>query len=227
MAGMTFLELCQRLRSEAGIAGSGPSSTINQQNELGRLVNWVQDAYVDIQEKHDQWGFLRSEFTLPLTSGTSHYSSTLVGAVSAWKAPSHHDGFRCYLGTTDDEQWLNFIPYDDFKGLRLRGANRTVTGRPQDYSVSPTLELIVWPTPDDSYLIDGEYFKQASRFVNDADSPVFDDYHMAIVWNALMKYASYSAEPSLYAHAQKEYGRLINKLELKYLPTISLGGAMA
>jgi hypothetical protein len=227
MSAMTFLEICQRLRSEAGIAGTGPNTTANQIGELGRIVNWVQDAYVDIQEKHDQWGFLRQDFTLPLTIGVAFYPATSIPGLSIWLKSNPYDSLRCYLATTDDEQWLTYRSYEEFRGLRLRGANRSVSGRPQDFTISPNNDLMVWPIPDQAYSIDGEYVKSASKFTIDSDVPVFADFHMVIVWSALMKYASYAAEPSLYAQAQKEYGRLINKLELKYLPTISLGEAMA
>jgi hypothetical protein len=224
---MTFLQICQRLRSEAGIAGTGPTSTANQLGELGRIVDWVQDAYVDIQEKHDQWGFMRAGFTLPIVIGTALYPATSIPGLMAWLKPKDCDGLRCYLGSTADEQWLRYRPYDEFRGLRLMAAMRDATGRPTEYTVTPNNGLLLWPIPDNTYTIDGEYVQAAVKFVNDADIPVFADFHMVILWCALMKYAAYSAEPSLYAHAQKEYGRLVNKLELKYLPSITLGGAWA
>ena len=41
----TFLELCKRLRAEAGLSGSGPSTVINQTGHYGNVVRWVQQAY--------------------------------------------------------------------------------------------------------------------------------------------------------------------------------------
>ena len=104
-----FLQLCQALVQEAGMSGSGPLTTVNQTGELGRVVNWVQRAYADILEKHDDWNFLRFTFNLPLTIGQSVYSPyinssnpsyavaygmpTNIADVANWRQES----MRCYL----------------------------------------------------------------------------------------------------------------------------------
>ncbi len=42
---MNFLSLCQRLRSEARIPGTGPSSVTGQTGELAKIVEWITTAY--------------------------------------------------------------------------------------------------------------------------------------------------------------------------------------
>ena len=49
---MNFLSLCQRLRSEARIPGTGPSSVTGQTGELAKIVEWITTAYEDIQANH-------------------------------------------------------------------------------------------------------------------------------------------------------------------------------
>lgn len=224
---MDFLACCQRLRSEAGIAGSGPSTVINQTGELGRIVGWVRDAYQDILDKNPNWWFLQSEFSFDCTIGQAKYPKSTVAGLANWKMPTDSDGFRCSLTTLDDEQWLIYQDWDTFRGSRLRGSNRTATGRPIDYTITPDKQLQLWPLPDDVYTIDGECYITGTPFSNDTDVPVFDRFHMAIVYNALMRYAAYSAEPALFAYAQNQYGRLINKLELDQREAITLGEALA
>jgi hypothetical protein len=220
---VNFLALCKRLRSEAGIAGTGPASVSGQTGELGRLVDWIADAYEDIQDKHADWSFLRNDFSFNCVSGTGVYPASTVTDLANWK----RDSLRVYLTTTDDEQWLEYRSWENFRDIRLMGSSRTQTGRPIEFSIKPDKSLIVWPIPDDTYTINGEFYKVAQVMADDTDEPVFERHHMAIVWNALMRYAAYVENPPLYAHAQKEYGRLIGKLEQDRRPCITVGRALA
>ncbi len=112
---LNFLQLAQKLRQEAGISGSGPTTTVGQTGELGRVCDWILQSYNDIQERHDDWGFMRNTFSLPLTIGqsvypyninnsnpsnTTSYPLSNLADVRDWKV----DSFRCYLYGT-----LNFI----------------------------------------------------------------------------------------------------------------------
>ena len=126
---LNFLQLCQKLRQEAGISGSGPLTTVNQTGELYRVVDWVQQSYNDIQEKHDDWNFLRFTFNLPLTIGQSVYSSyinssnpsyavayglpTNLADVANWRKES----MRCYL--------YGLLTYSSNSGIV---AGMTITG---------------------------------------------------------------------------------------------------
>jgi hypothetical protein len=238
---LNYLQLCQKLRQEAGISGSGPTSTLNQSGELARVCDWIQQSYIDIQEKHTDWNFLRRTFSLPLTIGKSVYPvninntssdttsyplSNLVD-IANWRT----DSMRCYLhgsltffsntsivagmtitgdisgatayvftitessfsvlnttgiftaetvsgsmtvsgitttgGATvsgpvltgyNDEQFITYMQWDDFRDFRLRNASRFATGRPINFSIDPDKNLVVWPIPSDVYTIDGEYW---------------------------------------------------------------------
>lgn len=220
---MNFLQLCQRVRQEAGIAGETPYTVVNQNGELGRIVSWVNQAYEDIQDKRDDWWFLRNTFTFNCVVGTSEYAKTIVANLANWKKNS----LRIYLSTTIDEVWLNYIEWDDFRDTRLMGANRTVTGRPIDFTIKPDRSIVFWPIPDQIYTITGEFYRVSASMSANADVPLFDHFHMAIVYNALMRYAAYSSDPAVYASSQKEYGRLMAKLESDYSSIITLGSPLA
>lgn len=224
---MTFLELCKELRSEAGIAGSGPSSTTAQTGELLRVVNWIKKAYRDIQDSRVNWDFLRLDFTLSLSLGTATYAKSLVSNLATWKH-DRKDGIRIYKTSSgvNDETWLQFEPWDTFRAVRLFGANRSNTGRPTHFSIKPDKSIIFWPTPDAAYTAVGEYYRTAAEFSADSDEPLFDRHQMVIVYDALMRYAAYVGEPSLYARAQVEYNTLMRKLERDYTPAIGVGGPL-
>jgi hypothetical protein len=217
------LQLTQRLRQEAGIPGSGPTTTVGQQGELGRLVSWIEQAYEDLQDTRPDWEFLRSDFSFNCVVGTSTYAPSTVTDLANWK----YDSLRVYMTDLDDEQWLIYKPWDLFRDTRLIGSTRTQTGRPIDFTIKPDKSLVLWPIPDDTYTIDGEFYKAAQTMDTDTDVPAFERHHMVIVWNALERYASYVGEPSLFAKAQKEYGRLLNKLTLDRTRNITVGCPLA
>lgn len=220
---MNYLALVKRLRSEAGIAGTGPTTVVGQVGELARLVDWIAEAYEDIQSKKDDWDFLRSDFSFNCTVSDPTYPQATVSGLANWKP----DTFRIYKTTVVDELFLTYRKWDDFRNLRLRGAARATPGRPIEFSITPAKEVYLWPVPDFAYTINGEYFKIEQVMTADADEPVFDRFHMAIVYNALMRYATYVESPVLYGKAEREYGRLITKLEKNWTPDIVLGGPLA
>lgn len=220
---MTFLQLCQRLRSEADIAGSGPISVTGQSGDYARIVNWISDAYQDIQDLRNDWWFLRDSFSFNCTIGTASYPKSTITNLANWKG----DSLRVYLSTIDDEQWLEYWDWGTFRDAHLRGSNTNVTGRPIDFAVDPDRNIVLWPVPDNTYTITGECFKMPYTMAADSDTPVFDRFHMAIVFSALMRYAASISDATLYAHGQREYKRLIDKLYREQSPVIRAGAALA
>jgi hypothetical protein len=220
---MTFLEICQSVRRESGISGNGPLSVANNIGELDRIVNWVKQAYQDIQDIKTDWQFLRGDFNFICTASLGNYPKSTVADLANWK----NDSLRVYLNTTDDEQYLEPVEWYLFRDTRLYGPSRTVTGRPIEFSIKPDKSIVVWPTPDTNYSIDGEYYKKAHVMVSDSDEPIFSRFHMAIVWNAVMRYASYVESPTLFAKAQMEYNRIINKIDNDESAPICVGNTLA
>ncbi len=218
---MNRLQLAQKLLLEAGIAGD-ISSTSGNVGELARVVNWIDLAYMDICDKRQDWNFLRNDFTFNCTPATSVYPKSTIQDLANWKK----DSLRCYLTNLYDEQWLKYVPWDIFRDTRLKGASRTITGRPIQFSIKPDKSLVLFPIPDAAYTIDGECFHQAYVMINDTDTPIFSRFQMAIVYNALMRAAAWLSDPAMYTYAQKEYGRLINKLDADNTPVIYAGNAL-
>jgi hypothetical protein len=208
---------------EAGIGGSGPASVLNQTGELQRIVEWVNSAYQDIQDLHSDWGFLRHEFKFDCGVGVSEYTPSDAAIFADWK----RDSFRIYQTTTNNEQWLRHNEWDWFRDLRLMGSSRDVVGRPINFTVKPDKSLVIWPIPDDTYTIIGEYYRKADQMTSDTSEPIFPRFHMVIVYGALMAYAAYVGESSLFAIAQQKYGKLLANLTREYLPMVTIGRALA
>ena len=62
---MNFLALCQRAAQECGVASGTAIQTalptvVGATGSLGRIVNWVNDAWTDVQMAKDDWDWMRS-----------------------------------------------------------------------------------------------------------------------------------------------------------------------
>lgn len=80
----TYLQLVQDLFREVGAAGVSPTTLVGAAGELSRLVNYVHDAELEIQNLWVDWKWLRK--TLTFYTGTNNQTgifTTQNGALSA------------------------------------------------------------------------------------------------------------------------------------------------
>lgn len=226
---MTFLELVQRFREEAGISGTGPTTVIGQAGQMKMCVNWILRAYQDIQNLHArQWNFLRQEFSFNTIYNTQNYTPAAVTLpeLSTWV----DDSFRFYLTSTgyQSEQWLYYTPWRAFREDYMFGAIRTQIGVPMYFTIKPDKSLSLWQIPDAIYTIVGEYYMRAQTMTANADEPIIpEEYQMIIVYRAMMMYAAKVAAPEIYANGKNEYDKLLSELETNELPEIEMAGALA
>lgn len=221
---MTFLQLCQRLRQEAGISGTGPSAVTGQTGEMKRVVDWINAAWMDIQIDHIRYDWMKGSFTLTLAGSDAEYaaSDASITDLREWDRES----LKVYETSTADETELTFVPYDEFRSAYMVGT--IPTGRPEVFTVKPDKTMRFWPTPSGTFTVTGEYHKAASEMAADADEPGMpDEFHMAIVYRALQKYARYESAPEIYDDAKEEYRRMRNALRINQTGEMTLGGALA
>lgn len=222
---MNFLSLCQRLRQEAGISGTGPASVLSQTGEMQRVVDWISTAYEDIQNLHETWKFLRTAFSFSTIIGTQDYTPTAVALTdfAAWVK----EDIRIY-SSVEDESPLTYYPWRIFREAYFFGTHRTTTGRPTVCTVRPNSALALWQLPDAVYTVNGEYYKTADILTVNASIPLLPTrFHMMIVWKGLMHYGAFAAADEKYAHGEKEYKKLLAMLELDQLEDVTYGEPLA
>ena len=225
---MNFLQLTQRLARECGVAGTGPSSVVGQSNEAARLVNYVADAWVEIQAMHDVWTFMQADWIAAMPASTSQITLADAGIAATfkrWKSDSLR-GYRTAVGT-DDDNWLVEWDWPVFRDTYRFGSQ--TPGRPSVFAMRPADEsLQLGPVMDDAYTVYGEYYKRPVRLAADADTPVVDDsLHMAIVYKAMMFYGLYEAASEVMARGERGLAALATGMERRYLPDITVGDAWA
>jgi len=221
---MTFLQLCQRLRQETGISGVGPSAVTGQVGELKKIVDWTLSAYEDIQNLHASWKFLQTSFTFPTIAATQNYTPEAVSLsdLATWKTSEETD--LTIYSSTSDEQYLLYVPWNNFKSVYMFGSNRIQTLRPTIATIKPDNSMSLWAIPNDVYTVTGEYYKKAQTMTLTTDEPLIpSQYHLIIVWRALMYYGAFVAADEKYSHGQNEYMRILKRLEFSQLPRIGWG----
>lgn len=225
---MNFLEICQRTRLEADITGSGPASVVGQSGELEKVVEWVLTAYDDIQNLYSTWRFLRTDFTFPTIVDTQNYTPDAVDLadLATWKAEKDDD--LTIYSAVADEQHLAIYPWNDFRSVYMFGTNRTQTERPTVATIKPDNSMSLWPIPNAIFTVTGEYYKKAQTLSANTDIPIIpSQFHMAIVWRAVMFYGADYAAIEKYDHGQNEYKAILRKMELNQLPKLSYGAPLA
>lgn len=224
---MTFLQLAKRLRQEARIAGTGPTSVTGQTGEMQRLCDWIANAWFDIQGLHQDWKFLRLSTSFATVNGQATYTPTEAGATAATFSRWIRDSFRVYTtGVQSSETPLSYMPYESWRNVYQFGAMRTSYSRPSRITIAPNNSLGLGSVPLSGYTVLGDYYSAPILLAADSDVPALPltHNHMIIVWKALMAYAASEEVATLYAWGKSNYDTLYDKLLADQGPVLSFGG---
>lgn len=242
---MNRLALAQKLASESGTVHSGagtlPSATTGQTNRLRKMVEWIDDAWQQIQIAHNSWLWMQGEFSGNLVSGTQRYASSAFNdfATSAaisrftnWiyrRDPAYDSGISLYDSSVgvSDERALQWVSWDDFYTAFTRGMQ--TNRKPRCFTVTPDKKLAFGDTPDgNNYVVRGRYRKSAQVLADDDDEPEMpEDYHLLIVEVALMLVERYDENAFRIPLIQLRRSQLFRALEREQLPQIEFGSALA
>ena len=208
---------------EAGVSGDGPVSTVSQTGEMAELVTWIQAAYQDIQNLRPNWRFMQGEFSFSMIAEIKVYTPISAGIddLAIWLT----DDIRVY-SDAGDEDAITYEPWADFRAVRDIGT--IPAGRPTHFSIKPDNSIVFWPTPDDAYTCRGEYIVTPDELDGNTDTPIIPaQYHMLIVWRALVQYGAALAADEKYNHASLEYRRLMRAMEATQLPDMAMWEPLA
>lgn len=231
----TFLGLVQRLSIEAGCpgsTGSGPSTTIGQVGEFGRLVNWINDAWLDIQAMHTDWGWLRTNASLVTVAGQASYPMAQIS--NALGVPGLTDFGKWDTSTgrnyvtasgTASEVYMDEISYDEWRDMYAYGALRQTQTRSIQFAIAPAdKSVVLGPYPAAGYTFTMDYFRAPSYMSLDTDVPLIPaQFRMAIVYRALQFYGTWEKDEGVIAQAKAECDRKLRQMNADYLPQMTTG----
>lgn len=222
---MNFLQLAQRLRQEAGVPGTGPTTVLSQTGELKRLVDWVATAWDEIQGEQTTWRWMRQSVTLNTVAGTNSYSLSAWGIASTF-AYWYQRTFTIYrqsLGRSDERD-LVWMDYDDWRRMYDFGAAASTQGQPTEFAIAPDDSIKLGFIPDAVYVVRADYHKAPTTLAADTDTPACPtQYHMAIVWKALMYYGEFESAPEAYGRGKNNYTTLMGQMRRTQLPRTLVG----
>lgn len=229
---MNYLQLVNRTRVECGVSGaSTPLLTAqNLTGESARIAAWVNASWVDVQTTKEDWQWLRTPVEFNTVTQQQTYTPAQAGIASTfsnWK----RDSFRCSsVGQNyKDEQLMNYMDWTTFRNLYQYSNMRTTYMRPVVVSIVPANKSLAFGAiPDQPYVITGEYYVKPTEMSADADTPIIpDQFHMIIVYRAMMHYAGFNAASEVYQRGELEFKRLMNRLNIDQLPTLVSGPPLA
>lgn len=230
---MNFLQIAQRLRRKCRVTGTGPLTVIGQNEEYARLVDMANEAWMSLQLIRPDWKWMRNSATFPTVAAQATYTLAQIESTGSGFSNFGNwdlDTFRCYTTSvgTNDEYPMDWITYDAWRDTYQLGATRSTTSRPTQFTITPALGVGLGVTPAAGYTISADYFKVATEMALDADIPALPtQFHMAIVYRAMMFYGVSEAKPEIYDEGQTEFDRMMARINLQQLPRIQLAGALA
>lgn len=212
---MNFLQLVQRTHTECGISGRPPGSVAGQSGLNLRLVQWVADAWEDLQREHEEWAFRWGRQPITFQAGVSHYTPADLGLQA---------GDRILHLYRDGQP----LPVLEWEASRLIGLRGRLDGQPPGQLATlvrqPDGRFLVYPTPDVDQTLDSEYRRAVSVLTDNLDTPSMPaDYHLFLVWEAVLQFAIDHADDDLRQRASHKAERLWHKLASDQLPDLELG----
>lgn len=219
----TFLYLVQRTCSECGIPVI-PSTVVGQVGQQYEAVNWVNSAWMDIQNQHRDWKWLRASVSFPSVAAQATYTPAQAGATNlgSWC----RDTFRSYLTATgtNSEVFLTWMDYEAWRNVYQFSANRNAFSQPYDFTITPAKALGFGPVTAAGYTITGDYYAYPTELSVDGDIPAMpSQFHMAIVYMAMMSYGVRYEDQGTYKRGEREFKRLMEGLETDQGPTLIFG----
>lgn len=205
----TYLELCQKLRQEVGIAGTGPTSVLNQTGMMSKIANWIADADVAIQGKWLDWTFMWDEFSENTIASTKDV--TAPSDLGWWDTDSF---WIDRTGSTPKK--LLAMDYFEWRDIYPMTSG---TDTPTYFIVKPDQDIILHPVPNGIYALTAEYWKSPTKMAtNTSVSPIPARFDRLIVAQAKIYYAEHENAPEVMQSAVAEYMELIMRLEALFLP---------
>lgn len=219
----TNLQLCQKLARESGSVSGGatqPLSVTGQSGRLAKLVAWIADAWVDIQEDRKDWTFLQKKFTSALIISNIEYMAVSFGLtdLGGWRDGNRDFSLYDPAVGAGDESFLKRLDYDDFYALYFVGTQ--TAARPCHYAIAPDNALCIGPKPDKAYVFNGRYRRAAQVLAANGDVPICPEQHDIILWRAMKKLHASDEAPTSFQFDDLEYNRRWASFVRAYTPRI-------
>lgn len=219
---MNFLALCNSVKEKGSVSGADLTAVTNQIGVDRRIVNWVNDSWLYIQSARNDWNWMRGAASFTTIPNVATYTPASINilSLSSW----HVDRPLIYLpseGKSTESYLASIDYYTDFYDMFVKGSH--TADRPRYIGISNDNTLNLGPTPDVAYLITIQYQLAPSKLVLATDIPSLpEQYHLGIVYRALMMLAADEGDSDLYDEARSSYEDVYNRMSSITKPEIKI-----
>ena len=213
----TYLEIVQKAIRKSGSKVDKPTTIVGATGIVELFVEWVQDAWKDIQLEHLgwQWRVARDQ-TLTLVASTDEYAMPAGMENIDLRSVSVYEN-------VDDEFPLTYVSYLHWRNHLDKANTAGITeAKPKNFTITPDDKIAFYPPPDIEYTVryDGHTTVEILDDTDDADTPtgIRDEYHDGIMWRAVMYYAEHFEDGAKLQEAQnhfKPYKKYFDERELE------------
>lgn len=236
----TYLEICQKVAQRSGTVPSlgEPASVTGATGRLQRIIDWVNEAWEDIQSASEDWLWMSAEFSGQTVAGTASYDASAMGITSRFRNWEHigeegEDLFTIYK-TSDgaaEEGKLCFREWDYMRREAFIAdwdTNSELRDKPAYITIDPALNLVLYPVPDAAYTVRGRYVKSLQTLSANADTPELPaTFHDVITYKALLLLAIFDEDDRGIARFERLYQNRLDDLSRHQLPKLRFGGPLA
>lgn len=234
---MNYLALCNMAKRECGLLGTQMTDVTGQTGDNDRIVEWVKQAWGEIQGRHINWRWMRRTATVQTAADDDDYApgewtdttdSALISRFSHWLFDDYDDLAKCYLTSSGvgTEYWLPYVPWNSFKGIYKKGSQ--TSSSPSHISIDPNNNAVVGAAPSGIYTLTADYQMSEQTLAANADTPDMPSkFHMLIVWKVLEQYGFEEESQSRLTRGKTNGDRLMRQLEGNQLPDVTLAGSLA
>ena len=210
MAKSTYLELVNKAVRECGVSGGDLSSVTGQTGMRNKMVNWVADADIHVQQTFHDWKFLFASHSDTTITGNKDYTQpTDLG---------HWDVHSFYLNYTSDS-YIDLEPLSYEEWYHNYGLGTQSNDAPSYVVVKPNKDIILHAPPDDAYTLTANYYKAPVRLsANTSTSNIPQPYEQVIIYRAMMLYAQHEEAHEMMQYATGEFQNALNALKTQYAP---------
>lgn len=213
----TFKDLVLLTRLLTGMQGTGPTSVVGAVGVEEVIVRMVRLAYVDIQNRREEWDFLLKDKSFILQAGVDTYQQlTIFNTTTPNFKKYKTNSFRI----TDSNGKITYLQYVERDVLEARYLNDTQQKLPTQYAINPANNALIFkPIPDGLYTVNFRYWRDPEILSADTQVPTLPlSFHNAIAYAATAKMGIYLGSPELYQEYNQKAEGMVGELMRMEIP---------
>lgn len=217
----TFLELVNTVGRESGTIDSTQALTTftDASPRHRKIMGWVAEAWVQIQNARRDFNWRRSTFSHALTINQTTYTPAQLGVTdfARWLRPREEfQPISLYDPADGQGNEMALRSMDYFEWYKCYGRGAHSANRPVVYAEDKGGVLLFGPKPDKAYIARGFYLRSPQQLIDDDDEPIApEEFHNVIIYKALLLLAEHDEAQFPLATANmrfsEAYGALVRE----------------